>query len=101
MTFMVREYLGSEVYLLDQEGHLIEEPLCRREDLRAGMEVAVPSLFGGYCKMRVEESIPDKERYAEDVHNVAVLEFDIDDRHCWTSSVMYNKAVLRVLKETT
>lgn len=100
MTFMVREYSGGEIYLLDQEGKLIEEPLRRREGLQPGVEVAVPTLFG-YCKMRVEESLPSKELYAESEHNVATLEFDIDDRHCWTSPMMYNKAAMKMAKETT
>jgi hypothetical protein len=31
---------------------------------------------------------------------VAILEFDTDDRHCWTSSMTYSKAAMKMYKET-
>lgn len=98
--FTVREYVGGEVYLLDPEGEPIEQPLTKREDLRPGLAVVVPTLFG-YARMRIEESVPSKELYAEGEHTVASLDFAGDDRGCWTSSMVMNKAAMKKAKETT
>lgn len=98
MTFYVREYSGSEVFKLklgccgDCADDFGTEPLTSKYDLNVGDVILVQGLFGA-SKFTVKK---DKygELYGDSEHNIANLSFGEDDRECWTSGSMINKACL-------
>ena len=89
--FKCYEYLGTKVYRIDRtrEVIVVEEPLLNKADLQVGMELAVPSLLGGYILMTVT-----KDKYgvlsAKGEKLSATLRFSEDDRKCWTCIGMSN-----------
>lgn len=93
LGFMVREYNGTEVFLRGKIG----TPLKNLADLLPGVEVLVPSLFGGYNVMTVGKD-EYGVFYAKNEALYANLEFSIDERKCWTSSMAFN---LRAVKKLT
>lgn len=75
-------YDGCEVTA--RVGHEIDEtPLTRREDLWVGREIVATTLVGRYEAIVALDSEGLHWRAGRTTGN---LEFDIDDRHCWTSS---------------
>lgn len=93
--FVVRTYSGGEVYLLGRDGKVDETPLTSRSDLKPGMEIAVPTLLG-YTLAVVRDMTTWESQGC-----IGNLEFDIDDRHCWTSSDTINKKCLTKLSKLT
>lgn len=84
------EYNGAEV---TKDG---KTPLTKREDIQEGYELWVPTLFG-YYKMIASNSEEYGGIYASSGRMIALLEFDKDDRHCWTSSGCFNAGAVRQL----
>lgn len=87
-------YSGEEVF----KAGAPDVSLTRREDLQEGMEIIVATLVGGY-RMIVKRD-DDGELYAETANGLtgAFLDFDTDDRHCWTSAMAYNRRALKSLE---
>lgn len=93
-----REYLGAEIYLLNLlEGEIkpIETPLSKKEDLYPGLHVYVPTLFDYFIGI-VQDDL--KSALSENGNLSATLEFDTDDRHCWTTSLTINVGAMKRLK---
>lgn len=79
-----QQYMGAE--LLDVE---TREPIPASRDLSVGTEVFVPSLFGYY------KATITGPRLAETESSLFYLDWNIDDRHAWTSGSQVNKAALK------
>lgn len=91
----VREYRGgAEVYRV-VDGKTVEEPISDRDGLKAGDVVACPSLFG-YFAAKIEV-FSDGRVTATNGNHMGILEFDRDDRHCWTCAGTVNLAGLKRL----
>jgi len=95
ISFIVKEYLGSEVFLLDPEGRVIEIPLLKREDLYPGVRICAPTLVGSVIAEVVASDDGDlywRSPPGEYGGNLGgSLCFDIDDRHCWITTGAWNK----------
>lgn len=85
--FTVREYMGSEVYLVVND-QMVEKPLTQLSDIEVGACIAVSGLCG-YFKTTVQ-SVTQNRAYADNGTTGASLVFDDDDRHCWTSHGIFN-----------
>jgi hypothetical protein len=85
-----QEYLGAEVYLLDEEEEqIIEKRLTNEDDLKPGTVIAAPTLLGGYVKATVA-SMEDGGLCWKDKYSLGFLTFNEDDRHCWVSGGAIN-----------
>ena len=85
--WIAREYQGQEI--TDKAFNKLKN----KEDLKIEMDILVPTFTGGYVIAKVKD-----ERYAETLNFLYLLEFDIDDRHCWTCGGIANKKALEKLK---
>jgi len=83
--WIAREYMGQEIM------NLSKEKLTKKEDLIADEEILIPSLTG-IVKAKVVKK--EEQTYAESDNFLFILEFDIDDRHCWVCSGIVNKKCL-------
>jgi len=104
--FYVRNYQGVEVYhkpdlpkpKTEEEWNnylkqlKFEGPIKDRT-LKPGTEVVFQSLFGGLISAAIVEA--NGELYAENESSIYNLNWDVDDRHCWSSSNGFNKKALR------
>jgi len=86
LGWTVREYNGSEVYRFDVLNQVLEVPLTGKDDIKPGMALAVPGLMGGYHKMTVSDDCTG----ANNENLYASLEFNSDDRECWTCTGLIN-----------
>lgn len=94
--FSVSMYSGSEVYLL-VDGKMVETPITARDGLKVGDTVACPSLMG-YFRATIKAG-KDGALYAESPNeHVGFLEFDTDDRHCWTCASTANMRSIKRLE---
>lgn len=97
LNFVIKEYIGPEVYLKDENGLHVALAL---EDLKEGTEIFVPALFGGYYRMTVKD-VRDKTAGAcsgpNETGTGAFLEYDKDDRHCWVASGVFNLDAMKKL----
>lgn len=90
LGFMCYEQEGAEVYLFDRAVHgdgLVRERLqtiTARDGLTEGLEILVPSLFGGYHVMKVVIDEYGQPQAHNDTTG-AILKFTEDDRKCWVS----------------
>jgi len=100
LNFVVKEYIGAEVYLKDEERGLVVAK--NYEDLQEGTEIFVPALFGGYYKLLILD-IDDTKKVAgaastkEETGTAATLEYDKDDRHCWVANGIFNMDAMKRL----
>lgn len=93
LGWIIKEYNGGEVFLLDAQDQPIEEPLTRREDLKEGMRIYAPTLVGGrIATVRLEE---DGDLCWESAGLIGDLNFSGDDRKCWITTLAINKKLLR------
>lgn len=69
-------------------------PLCRFEDLVEGMEIVAPSLVG-YHRAVVARDEDGELYWKASEHFTGDLEFDTDDRHCWTTSAAFSGKGMR------
>ena len=83
--FMFQQYSGGEVF--KEKGAF----LTKESDLCPGDRVWVPTLIGTILMTVIDT---DEGLMAESGSTLADLEFDQDDRHCWTSSMAFNKKAL-------
>ncbi len=98
--WVCREYQGGEVYGLDSEEKIVENPLTQENDLYLGKKIGVPTLFG-YLIMEV---IGDGNKFAAITSTKktwANLEFAKDDRLCWTSSYSMNINGIKKINKLT
>lgn len=101
LGFIVKEYMGSEVYKRRPDGSVDTEiTLKNLDDLKVGDELAIPWLTGGYALMEVHRG-EDGKLFAQGQPHIAVLEFDVDDRHCWTCGGIVNTRGLEKLSIST
>lgn len=110
IKFTVHEYAGVQVFTTDriltpdeisalsqeQVQGILQESVGKRllaaEDMREGLLILIPGLIGGYIFGLVERDVGDAAwgwRSANGT-TVGILEFDTDDRHCWTCGGMMN-----------
>lgn len=90
----VHEYSGGEVYRM-VDGKPVHEPLTSKDDLKDGDTVLCPSLMGYFIgTVRVDGD----EVYARAGDHIGFLEFNQDDRHCWTCSGTADLAALMKLE---
>lgn len=100
LGWTVQEYNGVEVYKIDRKAiRVIEEQLVHQHDIQEGVELAVPSLMGGYHAMKVTRDGYGK-LFAESAGLVAILEFAKDDRQCWICIGLVNTRGLKGLSIT-
>jgi hypothetical protein len=66
--------------------------LTNKDDIYPGKEVMFQSLFGGFVKAIIKED--DGGFYADSDKSIYKLEFDKDNRHCWTSNTGMNKRLI-------
>ncbi len=83
IDFICREYLGTEVFLLDENDKVIEYNLTNKSDLQPGIKVCITTLFGDYISGSL----------------LALLEFDADDRSCWISTGAMNIKAIKSLNK--
>ena len=86
-----REYRGVEI--LDVASR---KPITVRDGIKAGDRVLAYCL-SGYCEAEIVGDLSGNI-YAETATTFFPLEFDIDDRHCWTSSGVINKAAINKIE---
>lgn len=70
-----------------------DEPI-KDINLKPGTEVVFQSLAGSLVSAIVMKET-DGTLYAENESSVYNLNWDLDDRHCWTSSFGFNKKALQ------
>lgn len=106
LGWMCYEQRGAEVYLFDRAVHgdgIVRERLqtiTAKDGLTEGLEILVPSLFGGYHVMKVVIDQFGQPQAHNDTTG-AILEFSKDDRHCWVSLGTINlKALQKVEKRS-
>jgi hypothetical protein len=93
LGFVVKEYMGSPVLrskpgVTETKSYAdidTETVLRNRDDLKPGDYVFVPSLWGGLMRVQVQVDSYGV-LYGEDKDLHVGLEFDADDRHCWTTA---------------
>jgi len=89
IKWKIREYMGTEVYRTQQD---FDEGKPMIDPPAVGEEIIVGTPLGwAWATYRGD--------YAEDTHYVWSLEFDKDDRHCWTTVGMINKKCIEKMKE--
>jgi len=107
----VREYMGAEVYRPPAGLTLAEvrdkanwpkdfEPSPIREPkLKVGDLLLVPSPFGGMYIGAIRAS-PQGDPYFQSSGGslIGALEYDIDDRHCWTCGGLGNLDAIKRLE---
>ena len=92
-------YIGTEVK--DVEGSGI---LKNFNEIKRGTFVIIEDSFGNIRKARCEgKNLKDRSTYAYDTkwkYASYILEFDIDDRHCWvcTGTQHISKDLLKMMK---
>jgi len=90
LGWTIKEYHGSPVYKRQPDGSVDTETTFKNlDDLKEGDELAIPWLTGGYVLMTVQRGVYG-EVFAQGQPHIAVLEFDKDDRHCWTCGGIVN-----------
>lgn len=72
----------------------LKEPIKDR-NLKPGTEIVFQSLFGGLVLVSATIVEENGTLYAENENSIYSLSWDIDDRHCWSSSTGFNKKALR------
>ena len=95
-----QEYSGSEVFLVDADNKVIRTPLTNESDLKPGIKVCVTTLFGDYL-MTIESDGHRLSAITDSKGTLALLEFDKDDRHCWTSPGAINLGAIKRLRKET
>lgn len=78
-------YMGCEVYK-DLE---TKQPLLSYNDIQPGDVIYAAFITGGYAKVTVKD-----KKTGETDSNLYMLDFDTDDRHCWTCGGIVNKKLL-------
>lgn len=88
--FVVREYMGTPVFLYPGENFKEEDlvPIKTREGLKPGDVILIPGLMGGYYKMTVKGS--EKGLSAQGERCIGFLEFGKDDRNAWICGGLVN-----------
>lgn len=98
--WMCKEYSGSEVFLVDAENKVIQKPLTKQSDLKPGTKVLVTTLVGDYF-MTIESDGHKLSAITEGNDTLAILKFDIDDRHCWVSTGAINMRGIKKANKIT
>lgn len=102
--WMCYEQEGAEVYLFDRTVHgdgIVRDKLqtiTARDGLTEGLEILVPSLFGGYHVMRVVIDQFGQPQAHNDTTG-AILKFTEDDRKCWVSLGSINLKGIKKLEK--
>jgi hypothetical protein len=96
LGFIVKEYIGPEVYKRFPDGSINTEHLLTLEDVQEGDELAIPWLTGGYVLMKAAKTKTGFTAHGE--NHCVILEFDIDERHCWVAGGFVNMKALERLK---
>lgn len=99
INWTICEYSGCEIHFLNEGNSVIEEPLCLKNQLKDGMRVAVPGLFGGYHLMIVQNDCSCAVTESGDL--IATLSFGEDDRKCWVASGLINTNGIKNLTKST
>lgn len=115
IAFTVKEYEGVEIYAVppaltreeawvldnypkDEDGYpLFGDPITTEDGVGPGDLILVPHAFGGFTVMEVYLDEDSGELFAESEGWIAALAYNEDDRHCWTSVGMLNKAAIQKL----
>lgn len=91
-------YSGNEVFLVDADNKVISTPLTKKSDLKPGTKICVATLVGDYL-MTIESDGHKLSAITDNRGTLAILEFDIDDRHCWTSPGAINMRAIKKLRK--
>ena len=87
-------YGGTEIYFVDNDDKPIEKFLTKKSDLFPGAKIFVTTLVGDFI-MTVQKDL--SFAITKNGNLIATLEFDKDDRHCWTSSSVINAKSIKYL----
>jgi hypothetical protein len=116
IKFTVKEYEGVVIFAVppsltreeawvldnypkDEEGYpILGDPITTEDGIGPGDLVLVPHAFGGFTVMEVYFDEESEELFAESEQWIVALAFNEDDRCCWASVGMINKAVLQNLE---
>ncbi len=82
------EVVGAEVYKTSAPDTL----LTREDDLQPGDEILVTTLVGVYKMTVVRDE--EGDLWGDVGETLALLQFNADSRHCWSSACAINKAAL-------
>lgn len=93
--WVIREYLGEEVYLLDADGSPIEEPLKSNDALKPGMVICAPTLVGRFRATVTGTEGGELMWVAGGL--TGDLKFSPDDRECWVTTWAGNLGAVRKL----
>lgn len=98
MNFVVREYIGPQIYALDGVRTILED-LKNEDDVQVGMRVSVPGLCGGYMHVTVRQGEwGGLYGYTDDEKLMVTFEFAKDDRACWVCGGYINTRGLKRLE---
>ena len=106
LDWTIKEYMGPDVYchfdgwvdaIVKADGYsgdaFGEYAMNSFDDMKIGDKVLVPTIVGGYVDATVTKVDEEKQKAtAETEFNLFALEFDIDDRHTWSSMCQINKS---------
>lgn len=88
ISWVVREYVGAEVYRVI-DGQVSEEPV--RDTFQVGERV---SLYGILATINQGE---DGRFYAENTAMISPLEFGEDERQCWVSGGIISRKAIEMI----
>jgi hypothetical protein len=100
LNWIVKDYVGHEVYRYSHGRVWTKATLTNRDDLKPGDQIATVALLGGYLLLTVVKD-NDGELYGDSDNTIGMLEFDKDDRHCWVCTGHINKRGLARANKTT
>jgi hypothetical protein len=86
-------YEGYEIYKIDSFGKIDRKPLIRRKDIKVGSMILAITLVGE-IKANVIKYEGELCALSESGKTLIVLDFNKDDRYCWTSSMAVNTKLL-------
>ena len=99
--WVCREYSGTEVFKVNADNKVVPTPLTKESDLRTGTKVCVTILVGDYIMTVESDSYGVLSAYTDSKGMMAILKFNEDDRHCWTSPGSINLGAIKKLRKET
>jgi hypothetical protein len=90
--------LGSN-YPRHEDGEIdVGPPLTEEDAIGPGDLILVPTIVGGWSVMEVRFSEDSDSLFATNDVHMAPLNFNEDERHCWTTPGMFNMRALQNLE---
>lgn len=99
LGWTITEYIGPEIYYLPKDSADELVPVSIKEDLKEGSTFCTCGLSGliSFEVYKDEYGFP----YGECGNTMLCLQFDCDDRHCWTCVGFVNKRALAKMQITS